>query len=151
MIVFDCQSCGIQMQAAPENAGKRARCPSCGAIQRVPEIDDAYTQDQPDSYDKYDRDDSPPDLDDIPQQPNWQWPGSQEPEVATVGEAETSLPPESKNADGTAISSITWGAIMMIGALLWFFANLAGGRFSIYAPIIFIMGILKIITGLSKL
>ena len=36
-IQFECRSCGRALRARDEFAGKRAECPSCGAVSLVPQ------------------------------------------------------------------------------------------------------------------
>ncbi|MGH7201936.1 MAG: hypothetical protein ACREJB_15120, partial [Planctomycetaceae bacterium] len=46
-IVVDCEQCGRRLRARDEFAGRRAECPSCGHVQRIPEPASARRAPQP--------------------------------------------------------------------------------------------------------
>jgi hypothetical protein len=148
--------CGRTLRAKDEAAGRKVRCPACGAIIEVPaeleEVgDDTYDPPpvqaprekprRPERVTTEESDDAvrrrPSEEDDNPEPPS-RPPRRKRPKRRAK--------PESDGVN-IGVASIITGAAMMLGAVVWFIAGLAFGYIFFYPPILFLLGIAAIVRG----
>lgn len=159
-IAFACE-CGKSFSVGDEHAGKRTKCPKCGAALTVP---------TPGAPELSDEDKAFAALEDAPDDPR---PASRpassyDPPAAPVrgpkipgAVAQDPPPPKRKRGpkyeareggregySGITISStIIYGILMMIGAGVWFGLGYAAGRIYFYPPILFVFGLITTVRG----
>jgi hypothetical protein len=153
------------MQVKDELAGKKIRCPDCKQVLPVPH---GPERDVEDEASKILAEDSPEEKS-VPAAEEKKSSAIQErrppslaPQIprSPLSSATSSMPTKAKTRPkksrsergggiGIAIHpSIIAGALMMIGAAVWFFLGLAAGIFYFYPPVLFCFGIAAIIRGL---
>jgi hypothetical protein len=159
-IAFACE-CGKSFSVGEEHAGKRTKCPKCGAALTVPqpaapELSDedkafAALEDAPDDPRPAAR--PAPSYDPPPPAP------ARGPAIPGMGPQEA--PPKRKRGpkfearegrsegySGITISpTIIYGILMMIGAGVWFGLGYSAGRIYFYPPILFIFGLITTVRG----
>jgi hypothetical protein len=134
-IAVTCSGCDRTMKVKDDFAGRRALCPFCKAEVQVPE------QEQPREANEYalaaDDRDTRDDRDDKPRR---------RPRLHDDEDIEVR---KKRSGGGVASGSVLTGVLMMVGALIWFFGALAAGVIFYYPPILFIIGLVTFIKGLS--
>lgn len=96
------------------------------------------------------------------QQPLAGSPGLQQPDPSQWSnssyDAQTATRPVKQSAkktpgsdDATPLSQIGGGILMMIGAAVWFVLGMMANRFFIYPPVLFILGLVSLISGIVGL
>jgi hypothetical protein len=173
-ITFQCQ-CGRKFRTADENAGRSATCPDCrtklvvpaAAVEAVPSAPPAVLppplpEEAPDAeriqseevvpvprrpadaapYGRPRRDEPYDRRDDYPRRrPDYR--------RDDIRDRIIRRPPPSSSSGMTGVG-IFGGIAMMIGAVVWFVGGMALGIFFIYPPILFIIGLIAFIKGLSS-
>jgi uncharacterized membrane protein len=153
--------CGRSLRVKDEAAGRKVRCPACGAAIAVPQPDT-----NPDIEDEaLDLLLAAPDRPASAPQPASAAAPDEEPPRSS---SKPTVPPpaphrpsnsprpkpsarrEKSEKRGLSIAaqrSIIVGLLMMLGAAVWFFLGLAAGRIFFYPPIMFVLGIGAVIRG----
>ena len=141
-IAVTCPGCDKTMKVKDEFAGKRALCPFCKAMIRVPEQD---TPSEPPARDFSMVEDAEPDR-------------QVEPRRRSRRDDQPRKRPRLRDEDndvrrprsGGGISSgVLTGILMMVGAVIWFFGALALNWIAFYPPVLFIVGLITFIKGLT--
>lgn len=126
------------MKVKDDFAGRRALCPFCKAEVQVPE------REQPREANEYplaaDDRDTRNDHDDRDDRPRRR---------ARLRDDDEFEVRKKRSGGGMASGSVLTGVLMMVGALVWFFGALALGTIFFYPPILFIVGLVTFIKGLS--
>jgi DNA-directed RNA polymerase subunit RPC12/RpoP len=136
-IAVTCSGCSRTMNVKDDFAGRRALCPYCKAEVQVPERKPPREADQ---YDlTADDRDTRNDRDDRDEEPR------RRPRLRD-DDLEVRKKP---SGGGGSSGGVLTGVLMMVGALVWFFGALALGRIFFYPPILFIVGLVTFIKGLS--
>ena len=137
-IAVTCHGCKRSMKVKDAFAGQRALCPFCKAEVQVPDQEppggaraNEYAL-VPDERDDRDYRDDRDDRDDEPRR---------RPRLHSDDEDVRKKP-----SGGGVLS----GILMMVGALVWFFGALALNWIAFYPPILFIVGFITFIKGLSS-
>lgn len=160
-IAFACE-CGKSFSVGDEHAGKRTKCPKCGAALTVPALaapemsdeDKAFAalEDAPDEPRPAQR--PAPSYDPPPPPP------ARGPKIPGAV-AEEPPPPkrkrgpkyETRDSERSGYSGITisptiiYGILMMIGAAAWFGLGYSAGRIYFYPPILFVFGLITTVRG----
>jgi hypothetical protein len=152
--------CGRALNLREEYAGKRIKCPECKSILTVPNLDAIEEAVQvvrpissppprpsnPDSERprprRRDRDD---DDDDRPRKKKRKSATSD----PMLRDYYRHLTPRRERGSSIAISrTVISGALMMIGAVVWFVVGLFAGWIFFYPPVLFIAGLVTFVAGL---
>jgi hypothetical protein len=158
-IVVSCE-CGRTLRAKDEAAGRKVRCPACGAIVAVA---------APDEYEDVSNDTFSPPVtaprrkargperastaasDDAVSRPLSKTDDTPEPPPPTSRPPRRKRRTRRRESEGRGISigiaSIITGVAMMLGASIWFITGLAFGYIFFYPPILFLLGIAAVVRG----
>jgi len=158
-------SCGRSMRIKDEMAGRKVRCPECKQVLAVPsstenEVEDEalriLTADSPEPKPLPSPEEMKSSAIEERRSPS---PAPQIPRSAlSVGMPTASAKPKTRPSKSTSDRagfgiavhpSIIAGALMMIGAAVWFFLGLAAGIIYFYPPILFVLGIGAVIRGFT--
>ena len=131
-IAVTCQGCNRTMQVKDDFAGQRALCPFCKGEVQVPE------RQPPREANEY-----PLAPDDRDHRADREEPPRRRPRLHEDHDVR-----QTRSGRGTS-SGVLTGVLMMAGAVIWFFGALALGRMFLYPPILFIVGLVTFIKGLS--
>lgn len=161
-ISFEC-ACGRAFSVGDEYAGKRAKCPRCGAPITVPSPapePDALSDEDKAFQALEDAPDTEPSSAPARAPAEEQSPRSGRPAPAPIPAAtrgpkyESQSPARRERSEraGTSGIHITPGVLgglfsMLIGGV-WFVLALSGDRISIFAPIVFLSGLVAVVRGL---
>lgn len=157
-IAFDC-GCGKAFRVPDEHAGKRTKCPACGAALTVPAPpasaeDDAFRLLEAAEAPERPARAAPP-----PAPSNWSAPSRPaapppHPPPAPTPKVKPRTARRSREDRGgggfqIALSPVVAGGLgsMVLGAG-WFFFALSNNRISLYAPVIFVFGLIAVVRGL---
>jgi hypothetical protein len=158
--------CGRSLRAKDEAAGRKVRCPNCGNVLAVPQpskdaedealdllLADTPAEDRPRQREPADTakrvqekvrrppETAPP----TPSRPSW----ARNPDKPKTKKKPRKVSRE-RSGGGIAIHpSIITGALMMVGATIWFVLGLAAGYIYFYPPVMFVLGIGAIIRGFT--
>ena len=146
-IAVTCSGCNRTMKVKDDFAGRRALCPFCKAEVVVPSQERAgersgYSVADDDPPSRVDRDDEPR------RRPRPRDEDEDDRRRPRLRDRDEDIEVRKKKSGGTNGGVLT-GILMMVGALIWFFGALAVGVFFIYPPILFIVGLVTFIKGLS--
>lgn len=158
-IAVECAQCDWKGKVADSKAGKKGKCPTCGEVLLVPALEE-----EPDEVEAA----AAAALLEGEDEPSRGKPYSyQTPQPYSLGNNDPPTPiptpkpqrravpidykpKEREQRSGIVISSgIIYGLLMMGGAALWFFLGLAAGRIFIYPPILFVLGIVRLVGGFT--
>lgn len=146
-IAVTCPGCSRTMKVKDDFAGRRALCPFCKAEVRVPD------EERPRERSEYGlADDDPPrreDRDDKPRRRSSRDDREDEPRRRPRLRDDDEDIEVRKRGSGRTSGGVLSGVLMMVGALVWFFGAAAVGVYFIYPPILFIVGLVTFIKGLS--
>ncbi len=166
-IIVTCD-CGAKLRAQDEHAGKKTRCPRCGALLVIPA----------------DGGDRPPDVEPVEEEPPRRGvvapPPAPRPSRASYGVSQEDEPaprrrpardplnfddedddkprrprprprPRPTGGDGWGINAgVGGGILMMVIAIIWFVVGLMFDWVFFYPPILFIIGLIALIKGLAS-
>ena len=138
------------MKVKDDFAGRRALCPFCKAEVVVPSQERAgersgYSVADDDPPSRVDRDDEPR------RRPRRRDEEDDEPRRrARLRDHDEDIEVRKRKSGGGGTNGgVLSGILMMVGALVWFFLALAVGWIAFYPPILFIVGLVTFIKGLS--
>ncbi len=163
--------CGRALRLKDDLAGRKVRCPACGDVLAVPKpkaargaedeaVEVQFTDDAADEppvaraprkatvrFDDEPREDrvrrSAPERRPSPPR-SWKEPDEpRERRPRSGGKRRRSGPLIVVSPE------IITGCLMMLGALIWFFAGLAAGYIFFYPPVLFVLGVLAVIRGFT--
>lgn len=160
-IQFVCE-CGRSLKVKDESAGRKVRCPTCGIVIVVPTpassenaADEAINEllaegPPPASPPKpmLEEDDARFEEEKRPSLPASK-PRSMPPDPTREARVPRIKKPDSSYSGISIHPQIIIGVLMMVGAVVWFFAGLAADRIFFYPPILFLLGIGAIIKGFT--
>ncbi len=163
MIVFSCVECGQSLQALESNAGKKARC-KCGAVSPIPlassmgsnaPSDSAWAPPASPAYATADGNPVDYQAERFPASSAAKFdemdlPATPVPSSAAYGAPAAAPVAAAPATTGPDLTAVLWGVGLMILSVVWFFGALAAGRIFFYPPILFIIGLFKVITGLFR-
>jgi len=151
-ISVTCQ-CGKRLAASPALAGKRVKCPACGAALIVPEGDDLA------AVRPVATGDAASDLwDDLPALAAANRSKSEDTLAAhhaatanqLLEEARTHVVEQKKKGDAWGTGQIISGLATMVFAGLWTGLALIGGRIPLYSPFLFFTGAIAFANGVLQ-
>jgi hypothetical protein len=165
-ISFEC-SCGKQFTVKEEFAGKRTKCPACGAALTVPASsssaeDEAFrllqASDESDVSDEPSRPSRPDRGGEVqpgrpeppPSSPTPLTPPRSAPKPPPVKRGPSYQPREEADPGGFRISlspAVAGGLASMAIAAMWFGLGLTADRIYIYPPILFVLGLVAVVKG----
>lgn len=165
-ITFSCP-CGKTLRVPDEHAGKRVKCPACGAVGAVPSAEPKFevVEDEPKEQlaarpvarpatrraDDEDDDEEPvkvvakksrcDDEDDDDSERDRPWKKKRENKART----NSAFGFEKRVFNGGAIG----GLLAMVGAVVWFVVGLANDIIFFYPPVLFVIGLVAFFKGLT--
>lgn len=155
-IEVECK-CGKRLKAKPRLAGKRVRCPVCKHPLRIPDVSDASLAVENARVEPPNEND---DLwKDFPERLSATSPTAADSEMAKVqktaadqllDEARAERAERKKDLDSWATKQVISGISMTLAATVWFGVGLLGGRLYFYPPILFVLGAVALINGISQ-
>jgi hypothetical protein len=162
-IAFACE-CGKSFSVPDEFAGKRTKCPKCGAALTVPAPATSELSDEDKAFAALeDAPDEPPPAARASQRPapSYDPPPAPPREPKIPGAVAEEPPPKRKRGpkfaareggregySGITISpTIIYGILMMIGAGVWFGLGYSAGRIYFYPPVLFVFGLITTVRG----
>jgi hypothetical protein len=163
-IAFACE-CGKPFTVADEYAGKRTKCPTCGAALTVPlpESEPEQLSEEDKAFRALAEDPEPAARPPVAQSGAWSEdaprpaPGARAPISGALPTAKrgpkvarrSSDDRERSRTSGIHLTPAVWGGLfsMLIGGG-WFLFVWSNGGFSIYGPILFIGGLVSVVRGL---
>jgi hypothetical protein len=158
-IAIACAQCDWKGKVADSNAGKKGKCPTCGEGIKVPTLEA-----EPDDVESAAAaallegdDDTPSGKPYSYQTPQPYSLGANDPPkpIPTPKPERRAVPidykpKERERRSGLVISAgVVQGLLMMGGAAIWFFLGLAADRIFFYPPILFVIGIVRLVGGLT--
>jgi F0F1-type ATP synthase assembly protein I len=170
-ILVNC-ACGRPFRIKDELAGKKVRCPECKSIFTVPEpivdAEIAYEADEiPEAAAPAPVRSAQPALapvrkvhpirlpdEDAPARLKADDESEEELRTKFTGRKPKKKKKKKKSSENgwlpfSVSPTIVSGVLMMIGAMVWFFAGLAAGFIFFYPPVLFIFGIIAVVKGLT--